>query len=124
PKVRNDLETVANLWLSVPHSPSPFTFRARFQGARETQTQADEPKGRVQLKQVADVFLSDGRFLIAHEGGTRRRQVTCNVAGRDLESFAREAEKRLKLLPLPVGVHYAVTGEYEAKRATERELLL
>jgi CzcA family heavy metal efflux pump len=121
PKVRNDLETVANLWLSVPRS---FTFRARFQSERETQTQADETNGRVQLKQVADVFLSDGRFLIAHEGGTRRRQVTCNVAGRDVESFAAEAERRLKQLTLPEGVSYVFTGEHEAKQTAQRQLFL
>src|SRR5262249_13645784 len=44
PQVRNDPEGVANLWLTAP-------------------------AGRLRLKQVADVFLSDGRFLIAHEGG-------------------------------------------------------
>jgi Cu/Ag efflux pump CusA len=80
--------------------------------------------GRVQLRQVADVFLSDGRFLIAHEGGTRRTVVTCNVAGRDVESFVAEAERRVRELSLPEGVYYAFTGEHEAKQTAQRELLL
>src|SRR5262249_13470499 len=116
PKVRNDLETVANLWLSVPQSPgSPSTIRT---SERETQTEA----GRVQLHQVADVFLSDGRFLVAHEGGTRRRLVTCNVEGRDVESFVAEAEQRVKQLKLPEGVYYVFTGEHEAKQTAQRQL--
>ena len=39
----------------------------------------DRPEVRLQLKQVADVYLSNGRFLIAHEGGIRRQVVSCNV---------------------------------------------
>jgi CzcA family heavy metal efflux pump len=100
PRVRSRPEKVADLWLSVPGG------------------------GRVQLKQVADVFLSDGRFLIAHEGGTRRAVVMCDVKGRDVESFVAEAERRMQDLPLPEGVYYRFSGEHEAKRTAQRELLL
>ena len=99
PRTRNDPDAVANLWLAAP-------------------------AGRVQLKQVADVFLSDGRFLIAHEGGLRRQQVTCNVSGRDLASFAREAEDRIRALSLPAGVSCVIAGEHEARRTAQRELVL
>jgi Cu/Ag efflux pump CusA len=79
----------------------------------------------VQLKDVADVFLSDGRFLIGHEGGLRRQVVTCNVGKNlDVESFVREAERRMSDLRLPSGVSYAIGGEHEARRASQRELLL
>jgi CzcA family heavy metal efflux pump len=84
----------------------------------------DSGKGRIQLKQVADVYLSDGRFLIAHEGGLRRQVVTSQVAGRDVASFAAEAERRLRDVPLPPGVFYVLTGEHEARRTAQRELLL
>jgi CzcA family heavy metal efflux pump len=115
PRARADTEAVANLWLSVPAE------------SRRAHPGADLPgptAGRVQLKQVADVFLSDGRFLIAHEGGTRRRQVTCNVQGRDVESFVAEAERRVRELAMPEGVYYAFSGEHEGKRTAQRELLL
>jgi CzcA family heavy metal efflux pump len=100
PAVRGRPEKVADLWLSVPGG------------------------GRLQLKQVADVFLSDGRFLIAHEGGTHRLAVTCNVKGRDVESFVTEAERQMRNLPLPEGVYYRFSGEHEAKQTAQRELLL
>ncbi len=73
---------------------------------------------------MADVFLSDGRFLITHEGGRRMRAVTCAVRGRDVDSFAAEARRRLARLDLPAGIAIALTGEHEAKQAAQRELLL
>ncbi len=99
PEARWDTESVANLWLNAP-------------------------AGRVQLKQVADVYLSDGRFLVAHENGLRRQVVTCNVGGRDVESFAAEVERRIGQMRLAAGVTVAVTGEHQARRTTQKELLL
>ncbi|HEV3205086.1 MAG TPA: efflux RND transporter permease subunit, partial [Gemmataceae bacterium] len=99
PRVRNDPESVANLWLTAP-------------------------AGRLQLKQVADVFLSDGRFFIAHEGGLRRQQVTCNVQNRDIDSFVGEAEQAVQEISQAPGVSVLFTGEHEAKRTAQRELLL
>jgi Cu/Ag efflux pump CusA len=110
---RTDLSAISEMWLAIPPAD-----------AKGLPADAGVTAGRVRLKQVADVFLSDGRFLIAHEGGIRRVAVTCNVRGRDLESFAADAERRLKGLVLPPGIYTAVTGEHEAKRAAERELLL
>jgi Cu/Ag efflux pump CusA len=110
---RHDADTVANLWLAVPKAD-----------LKSSDTVIGVTEGKVRLKQMADVFLSDGRFQIAHEGGVRRVAVTCNVRGRDVESFVAEAERRVADLPLPEGVYYAFTGEHLAKRAAQRELLL
>jgi CzcA family heavy metal efflux pump len=111
PETRNDPEAVGNLWLSIPPAA----------GARPAEASA----GRVRLKQVADVFLTDGRFLVAHEGGLRRQVVTCNVnPNLDVETFVNRAEERVKLLKLPSGITYAFSGEREAQRAAQRELLL
>jgi CzcA family heavy metal efflux pump len=96
-------------------------------------------KGRLQLRQVADVYLSDGRFLVAHEGGLRQQVVTSNFNPakaekhwrekggphiRSLTEFATEAEQRVRAVPLPPGVFYVFTGEHEARRTAQRELLL
>lgn len=109
----SDANAVVDLWLSVPA-----------QEPRSATAETGVTAGKVRLKQVADVFLSDGRFLIAHEGGVRRVAVTCNVRGRDAESFAAEVERRLAGLSLPEGTYYRVTGEHEAKQTAQRELLL
>ncbi len=103
PRFRYDPDAVGALWLAVP---------------------GDDAKnpGRVPLREVADVYLSDGRFLIAHEGGLRRQQVTCNVAGRDVTRFVTELEEKLHALDLPEGVFWRVSGEHEARAAAQSEL--
>ncbi len=109
PTIRNNPQAVADLWLSLLPD-------AKGSGSSEN---------RLQLKQVADVFLSDGRFLISHEGGVRMRAVTCNVLGnRDVESFVAEAQRRVAALDLPEGVTCTFAGEHEAKQTAQRELLL
>lgn len=111
PQARHYPEAIPDLWLSVPGS----TIKGE-QGASP---------GRIQLKQVADVYLAPGRVKISHEGGMRQQVVSCNVKeGRDVEGFAAEAERRLKELSLPAGVSYVLAGEHEAKQTAQRELLL
>ena len=97
---------------------------ARTNPQRVAELWMNTPTGRVQLKQVADVFLSEGRFLVAHENGLRRQVVTCNVTLRDVESFASEVERRIKELPATPGITVAITGEHEARRTAQREILL
>jgi Cu/Ag efflux pump CusA len=123
-RIRSDPEKVANLWLNVPRSLSPSIPDSQAGNASKGSGDQGPDTGtsRIQLKQVANVFLSDGRFLIAHEGGLRRQLVTCQVQGRDVESFVNEAERRIGALTLPEGVSLIFTGEREAKRAAQREL--
>jgi Cu/Ag efflux pump CusA len=126
PRIRNDPSAVAKLWISVPNLGSQATV-----SASQTPTAwsvggaaLPEPAGdRLQLQQVADVYLSDGRFLIRHEGGMRQQLVTCNVRGRDIESFVAEAQRRALTLTLPPGVTFTFTGAHEIKQAAQRELL-
>ena len=124
PKIRAMPDGVANLWLSVASADAKAAGGANVSGADSSLAPGSRTSGRVQLKQVADVYLSDGRWLISHESGLRRQMVTCNVTGRDVESFGTEAERRLKELSLPAGISYVLTGEHEAKQAAQRELLL
>jgi Cu/Ag efflux pump CusA len=128
PKLRNNPDAVANLWISVPNAGSPGSGSAPqvptpWSTARPEQS-APAAGDRLQLKQVADVFLSDGRFLVRHEGGLRQQLVTCNVQGRDIESFVAEAERRVRNMALPAGVTFTFSGAHEIKQATQRELLL
>lgn len=104
-RYRPDLDSVKNLWITAPPPE-----------------RGGEPM-RVTLHRVADVFYSDGRFLVSHEGGMRRQQVTCNVEGRDLASFVAEVERKLRDVQLPEGVFTTMAGEHEARAAATRELL-
>lgn len=76
----------------------------------------------VRLDALAEVHLTTGRFSILHDGGRRRQTVTCNVAGRDVASFAAEARRRLLALQLPRGIYWELGGEAEAQSAAVSEL--
>ncbi len=59
---------------------------------------------------------------IKREGASRRIDVTCNVAGRDLGSVAREIEAKVKALPFPREYHPEFLGEYAAREESRRRL--
>ncbi|HZV06907.1 MAG TPA: efflux RND transporter permease subunit [Gemmataceae bacterium] len=135
PTIRNDPAAVADLWISIPPASADAgggvtgerPASAGWSSLHQPADAGRSPEGtaRVQLKRVADVFLSDGRFLITHEGGLRMQTVTVALkSGHDPESFVAEAERRVRALNLPPGVSYVFTGEHEAKQTTQRELLL
>ncbi|MCY2959497.1 MAG: efflux RND transporter permease subunit [Planctomycetota bacterium] len=81
--------------------------------------------GLVPLAELAWISLDSARALIQHEGGRRRQTVTCNVSGRDLQSFTAEAQAKVGAgLTLPPGSYVAFAGEGQAAEAARRELLL
>jgi Cu/Ag efflux pump CusA len=131
PSVRGDPRILANMWLSVPavRGEGPAASKDLASSPGSVGNSSPPPMnhsspGRIQLKQVADVAMSDGRFMISHEGGLRQRLVTCSVKGRDVETFVAEARRKVAELTLPDGVTVTFTGEHEAKQAAQRELLL
>jgi CzcA family heavy metal efflux pump len=127
PRARQDPQAVGKLWLAVDpaRGESPQAL-----GDSGTETIADTLPGaemkehRIPLSEVADLFFSDGRRLIAHEGGLRRQVVTCNVHSRDVESFVTELQRKLQDVELPERFAIAVEGEHLAKQTAQRELLL
>jgi CzcA family heavy metal efflux pump len=130
PSARRDPDQVANLWVSLSAAKAERVGNNGTSSAADTVTGNNRspldhpPPARLQLKQVADVTMSDGRFMISHQGGLRRQLVTCNVQGRDVESFVTEARSKVGMLTLPQGVTVTFAGEYEAKQTAQRELLL
>ena len=84
------------------------------------------PDGRlVQLRDVATVGRSNGRYVIMHQGARRVQTVTANVVGRDVPDFARDLEARLRAPgALPAGLHAELAGTATAERDAERELLV
>ena len=80
--------------------------------------------GTVPLHAVADVAIVPVQNEITRENGARRIDVTCNVAGRDLGSVARDIDAQLATLDLGAGYHAEVLGEYAARAASSRSLLV
>lgn len=86
------------------------------------------PKGeRLPLVRLASVeVLQDTPSTITREWGQRRITVTCNVRGRDLGSFVKEAEKKLHdsvAMPSP-RYRMELGGQYEHLISARRRLLV
>ncbi len=80
---------------------------------------------RLPLRELADVYLSAGRYAILHDGARRRQTVTCNPSGRDVASFVAEAKKRIESkVKFPARVYPVYSGAAEEQTQARRELLL
>ena len=77
------------------------------------------------LKELADVYLTTGRYTILHDNASRRQVVTCAPSGRDVTSFVEDAKKAVAAkVNLPKGVFVDFGGEAEQAAAAQRQLLL
>ncbi len=83
----------------------------------------EAPGGPVRLGDVADVAIAPAPNVIQHEQGSRRIDVTCNVAGRDLGSVARDVRERLASVKLRGGLHVELLGEAAARTQARNRLL-
>lgn len=78
----------------------------------------------VALKDVADISILPTPNTIKHEGASRRIDVTCNVSGRDLGSVAREIKTKVSTLEFDRGYHPEFLGEYAAREASQKQLIM
>jgi Cu/Ag efflux pump CusA len=77
------------------------------------------------LKELADVYLTTGRYTILHDGASRRQVVSCAPEGRDVTSFVDDAKKQIAAkVNFPKGIYAVFGGEAEQAAAAQRELLL
>ncbi len=99
PEHRSHLESVAELPLRTPEGTM------------------------IPLREVADIQQISGRYNILHRGGQRVQTVTCNVAGRDLDSFLAELEQRtMREIDFPLGMHPEFTGASVEQGEARRQL--
>jgi len=78
---------------------------------------------RVPLRELAEVYPSNSRYLVAHDGARRRQQVACNIARGDTAAFAREVRRQVQSkVVLPQGVYIAYSGSAEAQGMARRDL--
>ncbi|MGA8181143.1 MAG: efflux RND transporter permease subunit, partial [Desulfobacterales bacterium] len=78
----------------------------------------------VLLDKVADIFETAGRYEIIHLDGRRVQTVTCNVTGRTVGAFVREAGKKIRAaVSLPAGSYIEFRGAAEAAARAWEQLL-
>jgi len=78
--------------------------------------------GFVPLGALASIDVSEGPNQVSRENGKRRVVVQCNVRGRDLGSFAAEAQSRVGALDLSAGTWLEWGGQYENLVAARERL--
>jgi Cu/Ag efflux pump CusA len=99
PSVRGDLASLRELLIEIPGG------------------------GHVPLSDVAELTIVPAPNEIKREGASRRIDITCNVAGRDLGSVARDVQQKVAAISFPQGYHPELLGEYAARQAARRQLL-
>ena len=102
--LRTDIDAMRRLPINLPSTAS--NGRASF----------------IQLSEVADLHLAPGPNQVSRENGKRRVVVTANVRGRDVGSFAADAEKALADLPLPTGYWLSWGGTFENLQSAAQRL--
>ncbi|HZM01788.1 MAG TPA: efflux RND transporter permease subunit [Candidatus Saccharimonadales bacterium] len=77
------------------------------------------------LKELAEVYMTTGRYSIMHDGAMRRAVVTCTPQGRDVTSFVDDARKQVAAkVAFPKGVFAIFSGAAEATKKAQQQLLL
>jgi CzcA family heavy metal efflux pump len=77
------------------------------------------------LRELADVYLTTGRYSIMHDGTSRRQVVTCLPEGRDVTSLVDDARKQVAAkVTFPKGVYAIFGGTAEAAAKAQRQLLM
>ena len=75
------------------------------------------------LERVASVSEVEGPAAINREWGKRRITVQCNVRGRDVASFVKEARATIEAkVPLPEGYNIEWGGQFENMERANRKL--
>lgn len=79
---------------------------------------------RVPLQEVATIEVVPTPNVIQREAASRKIDVTCNVAGRDLGSVANDIENIVRELSFPTGYHPEFKGEFAERQASRNRLIV
>ncbi len=114
-----------------------FDLRVRFQKKDRSRLSAIRqlpvrtPQGTtLPLAQLAHIWFEDGPLQIQREQGRRRVTIQMNVRGRDLATFVREAQAKLKqaiqkkAVSLPEGSFVTWGGQFEQLESASKRLMI
>jgi len=79
----------------------------------------------VRLSQLADIYVTSGRYVVLHNGARRVQAITGNVVGRNVASFVTEAKQRItQEVHLAPGNYVEFGGTAKAQAASVRDLIV
>ncbi|MFO0904537.1 MAG: CusA/CzcA family heavy metal efflux RND transporter [Pirellulales bacterium] len=116
----------------VIEGPIPFPLVIRLPDAMRTSPEAvgailvSAPNGeRIPLARLAEIRIVNGPRLISREQGHRRITIQCNVRGRDVGSFVKEAQERIAAtIELPAEYRIEWGGQFENMQRAQRRLTI
>lgn len=90
------------------------------------QLKIDDPQGRqIPLSQLADLVMEDGPSEISRHAIRRRLLIQCNVRGRDLAGFVRDAQKEIaEQVKLPPGYTLTWGGQFQNLQEASQRLMI
>ena len=117
---RNDVEPIRNILIAAPEG-------AREAGDDKERSDRGSSKTKsesmlIPLGQLAKVYVTEGPAQISREAAQRRIVVLCNVTGRDIGGFVKEAQEKIDAaVKLPSGYYMTWGGQFEnQQRAMKR----
>lgn len=79
----------------------------------------------VPLSQIASIVQEAGPTMIQRESGQRRVSIQCNVSGRDMGGFVREAQKAVaSQVELPAGYYVTWGGQFANQQRANARLMM
>ncbi len=109
-----------------------FTLRVKFPEASNIDPAVIEnllietSKGiHIPINQVAQVLIIEGLEAVNRESGQRRIIIQCNVRGKDIGSFVKDAEQKIsKKIKLPPNYYIQWGGQFENQQRAMHKLAL
>ena len=102
----------------------PEGYRRDLQAMGNLQLQSASGE-RVRLNQVAHMSVAQGPEVVSRENAQRRLVVQANVRGRDLGSFVKEAQARVRRsVTLPAGYSMEWGGQFENQDRAMKRLMI
>ncbi|MCI0651279.1 MAG: CusA/CzcA family heavy metal efflux RND transporter, partial [Planctomycetes bacterium] len=125
--IRQRIDALERLPIPLPSGEESATVNALQSTAHGGGLEGIVPTremGFIPLGDVARIEVTEGRNQVSRENGKRRIVVQCNVRGRDLGSFVRDAAKNVAAIPLPTGQWLDWGGQYENLVAAKERLTI
>lgn len=116
--LRSDLHAIGDLPVPLRHTREEAAVDSTGV-AKEGQRPAFIP-----LSALAGIDFTEGFNQINRDNGKRRIVVQCNVRGRDIGSFVKEAQEKVAPLKLPAGSWLEWGGQFENLIAARQRLTI
>jgi CzcA family heavy metal efflux pump len=79
----------------------------------------------IKLADVSDIQQTQGRYKILHAEGKRQQTLTCNVVGRDIDTFFAQAREKISRdVKFAPGNFMVLTGAAEAQARARADLIV